>query len=425
MKSLYGKLSHQLLIIIIVVFVFTFLLLGFILPQVVVPITEQTIYSYLRQPLEFIESDIDQDLLTTEVAYIYQLDDAVAYSDNLGEIIRFNNIDDILNKIKNEYGKFEYRHQTYYYYTLKSDNVLKIALTNDTYIEKTKHDILNAILPVVLLTFLIIALILIIWSSIIVRKIEKLKQKIDHIDDDNYNHKLEFEIDDEMRSLEYAIEDMRLSLKTQEEYRNQMYQNISHDFKTPLTVIKSYIEAYNDGIEDAKSVLSVIGEQTDKLEFKVHSLLYLNKLDYLKDNINNVSYTLIDIEGIIAKAIKEFKFRRKDVEFTVNIEKSKFYGTEDYWETVIDNLLANFLRYAETSIKITAKNNRLTLYNDGPNIDPDLLEGIFTPFRKGIKGEFGLGLSIVKKTLNLMGYNITIKNEKKGVTFTISKAPKS
>ena len=413
------------MIIIIVVFVFTFLLLGFILPQVVVPITEQTIYSYLRQPLEFIESDIDQDLLTTEVAYIYQLDDAVAYSDNLGEIIRFNNIDDILNKIKNEYGKFEYRHQTYYYYTLKSDNVLKIALTNDTYIEKTKHDILNAILPVVLLTFLIIALILIIWSSIIVRKIEKLKQKIDHIDDDNYNHKLEFEIDDEMRSLEYAIEDMRLSLKTQEEYRNQMYQNISHDFKTPLTVIKSYIEAYNDGIEDAKSVLSVIGEQTDKLEFKVHSLLYLNKLDYLKDNINNVSYTLIDIEGIIAKAIKEFKFRRKDVEFTVNIEKSKFYGTEDYWETVIDNLLANFLRYAETSIKITAKNNRLTLYNDGPNIDPDLLEGIFTPFRKGIKGEFGLGLSIVKKTLNLMGYNITIKNEKKGVTFTISKAPKS
>ncbi len=425
MKSLYGKLSHQLLIIIIVVFVFTFLLLGFILPQVVVPITEQTIYSYLRQPLEFIESDIDQDLLTTEVAYIYQLDDAVAYSDNLGEIIRFNNIDDILNKIKNEYGKFEYRHQTYYYYTLKSDNVLKIALTNDTYIEKTKHDILNAILPVVLLTFLIIALILIIWSSIIVRKIEKLKQKIDHIDDDNYNHKLEFEIDDEMRSLEHAIEDMRLSLKTQEEYRNQMYQNISHDFKTPLTVIKSYIEAYNDGIEDAKSVLSVIGEQTDKLEFKVHSLLYLNKLDYLKDNINNVSYTLIDIEGIIAKAIKEFKFRRKDVEFIVNIEKSKFYGTEDYWETVIDNLLANFLRYAETSIKITAKNNRLTLYNDGPNIDPNLLEGIFTPFRKGIKGEFGLGLSIVKKTLNLMGYNITIKNEKKGVTFTISKAPKS
>ena len=45
----------------------------------------------------------------------------------------------------------------------------------------------------------------------------------------------------------------------------------------------------------------------------------------------------------------------------------------------------------------------------------------FTPFRKGIKGEFGLGLSIVKKTLLLMDYDITIKNEKKGVSFHIFK----
>ena len=61
------------------------------------------------------------------------------------------------------------------------------------------------------------------------------------------------------------------------------------------------------------------------------------------------------------------------------------------------------------------------LYNDGDNIDNDLLEGIFTPFRKGIKGEFGLGLSIVKKTLDIMNYDISIKNEKKGVSFIITK----
>ena len=47
-----------------------------------------------------------------------------------------------------------------------------------------------------------------------------------------------------------------------------MYQNISHDFKTPLTVIKSYIEAYNDKIEDANTVIDVISEQTEKLRIK-------------------------------------------------------------------------------------------------------------------------------------------------------------
>ncbi|HIS38836.1 MAG TPA: HAMP domain-containing histidine kinase [Candidatus Onthousia faecavium] len=422
--NIFNKLSHQLLILIIIIFLAFFLTLGLILPQVIVPSAERNIYSYLREPLEFVQSDINQDLVTTEIAYIYKFGDTVAYSENIHDIININNINDILDNFTNDYGKFIYKNKIYYYYTLHNDDVTKIALTNDTYIEKTKQDILNAILPVVFLAFLIIALILILWGSFIVRKIEKLKNKIDNIDNNDYDHSLTFQIDDEMRSLEVAIEDMRISLKDQEEYRNQMYQNISHDFKTPLAVIKSYIEAYNDKIEDANTVIDVISEQTDKLEMKVHSLLYLNKLDYLKES-KNVKYELVDVEKIIDTAIKEFKFRRKDVKFIVNFDKSsKFYGTYDYFETVIDNLLANFMRYTESTIKITAKNNRLTLYNDGPNIDPDLLEGIFTPFRKGIKGEFGLGLSIVKKTLLLMNYDIKVKNEKKGVSFIITKASK-
>ena len=79
------------------------------------------------------------------------------------------------------------------------------------------------------------------------------------------------------------------------------------------------------------------------------------------------------------------------------------------------------MRYATTTIKITVKSNKIILYNDGENIDDNFLEGIFTPFRKGIKGEFGLGLSIVKKALNMMHYDIIIKNEKKGVSFIITK----
>ena len=417
----FNKLSHQLLILIIVVFLAFFLTLGIILPQVIVPSAESNIYSYLREPLEFVQSDINEDLVTTEIAYLYKIGNTVAYSDNIHDIIEFNDVSDIMNAFTDNYGKFIYKNQIYYYYTLHNDDVTKIALTNDTYIEKTKQDILDAVFPVVIIAFLIIALILILWGSLIVRKIEKLKNKIDNIDNDNYDHTLTFQLDDEMRSLEMAIEDMRISLKDQEEYRNQMYQNISHDFKTPLTVIKSYIEAYNDKIEDANTVIDVISEQTNKLELKVHSLLYLNKLDYLKEN-KNVEYELVDIKKIIDTAIKEFKFRRTDVKFVVSYDKnSKFYGTYDYFETVIDNLLANFMRYADSTIKILVKNNRLTLYNDGPNIDDDLLEGIFTPFRKGIKGEFGLGLSIVKKTLLLMNYDIKVKNEKKGVSFIISK----
>ena len=262
------------------------------------------------------------------------------------------------------------------------------------------------------------------WSTIVVRKIERLKNKIDNIDNPDFNHKIDFIVDDEIRSLSLAIEDMRLSLINQEEYRNQMYQNISHDFKTPLTVIKSYIEAVEDGVESESTALSTIKIQTNKLEQKVHSLLYLNKLDYLK-NSKIDSSELVDMEKIIKEEVEKFKFLRKEITFNTYIdEKSKYYGSVENWETILDNLLSNFMRYAKKEIKITAKQNKLILYNDGEQIDDDFLEVIFTPFRKGIKGEFGLGLSIVKKTLNIMGYDITIKNEKKGVSFIVTSKKK-
>ena len=166
---------------------------------------------------------------------------------------------------------------------------------------------------------------------------------------------------------------------------------------------------------------NVIKEEAAILEKKVHSLLYLNKLDYLKDSKIH-SLELIDMVSILNSEVEKFKFHNKNINFIVDIDKkSKYYGTNEHWETILDNLLGNFMRYAKTTIKITAKQNKLILYNDGDNIDKDLLEGIFTPFRKGIKGEFGLGLSIVKKTLNIMDYDITIRNEKKGVSFIIAK----
>jgi two-component system sensor histidine kinase CssS len=305
-------------------------------------------------------------------------------------------------------------------------DITKIALANDSYINTMKASILSVVFPIVLGTCSMIGLLLVLWSTVIVKKIEKLKHKIDNIDNPNYNHTIDFKVDDEIKSLGLAIEDMRISLINQEKYRNTMYQNISHDFKTPLTVIKSYTEAVHDGVEDPMDALNVIEEQTDKLENKVHSLLYLNKLDYLKD-AKIVDNVLVDMPTIINTEVEKFKFHKKEVKFIVDVDKkSKYYGTTENWETILDNLLSNSMRYVDKEIKITAKQNKIILYNDGPNIDNDFLEGIFTPFRKGIKGEFGLGLSIVKKTLNIMGYDIMIKNEnKKGVSFIITKGTPS
>ena len=419
------SLAKQLIIIVGITFFLLFLSLGIILPRLLIPIAESNIYSYLREPLNVYNNDSTNEIQNSEIAFIYIYNDNIIASKNITDVIKTKNLNKIINKIDDDYGKFNFNHKTYYYYTLKKDNIKKIAIANNYYINETKEEILKAIFPTLLGTFLLISLTLFFWSTIVIHKIDKLKEKIDNIDNPDYDHRLNFQIDDEMRSLELAIEDMRISLINQEKYRNQMYQNISHDFKTPLTVIKSYIEAVEDGVEDNATALATIKEQTNKLEQKVHSLLYLNKLDYLK-NSKNINMDQIDMEKVIHSEVEKFKFTRKEITFVVKIDnKSKFYGSIENWETILDNLLSNFMRYAKNTIKITAKQNKLILYNDGENIDNDFLEAIFTPFRKGIKGQFGLGLSIVKKTLNLMEYDITIKNEKKGVSFIITQEKRS
>ena len=416
-----NSLAKQLLIIVGIAFFLLFLSLGIILPRLLIPIAESNIYSYLSEPLKIYNTTVDNELSNSEIAFLYISDNKIEASGNIGEVIKYDNLHNLVKKMTNPYGKFIHNHKTYYYYTLKKNNITKIALANDSYINMTKTSIIGAILPTLLGTFLLIGLTLVIWSTIVVRKIEKLKNKIDNIDNPDYDHKVDFQIDDEMRSLALAIEDMRISLINQEEYRNQMYQNISHDFKTPLTVIKSYIEAVEDGVEDKTTALNTIKVQTNKLEQKVHSLLYLNKLDYLK-NTKNINMDQIDMEKVIHQEVDKFKYNRKDIKFEINIDKkSTYYGSVENWETILDNLLSNFMRYTKTTIKITARQNKIILYNDGDQIDRDFLEAIFTPFRKGIKGQFGLGLSIVKKTLNLMEYDITIRNEKKGVSFIITR----
>lgn len=393
---------------------------GVLLPRVLLPIYEKTIYQYLKQPLELLRYDFNVSKFDEEVAYLYVTDtNEIIYSNNLDSIIKLTP-GQILNKINKEYGKFKYLGKTYYYNTDTSEHVLKIAITNNDYINEIKKDVLSTLFPILFLTLLLISLLMILWSRNLIVKIEKLKDKIDNLDNDDYKDTYHYKVDDELKVLSDAIDNMKLTLKQQEDYKNQMYQNISHDFKTPLTVIKSYLEAVEDGVEDPVKANKIIKEQIKKLELKVHSLLYLNKLNYIKD-MNTYQMEEVELSEIIKSSVEKFKVQRPEIIWEVNFQSknTKFIGTYDMWEAIIDNILNNFMRYADKNIKITIKNKRISFYNDGENIDENILNDLFTPYKKGIKGQFGLGLSIVKKTVAFFGYEISVKNEKKGVTFLI------
>lgn len=413
-------LTEQLLLICALIIVIVIISLGIILPKTLLPTYEENLYSYLEQSLTLLEKPNNTEI-DSDIAYIFIDGNNMLISNNLNDVISINNTYRLLENITSNRGKFTYKNKVYYYFTDKNSNIKKIAITGNSYINSMKRDVLRIILIEVGVTFIIISMVVIIWSNNLVNRIKKLKDKVDNINNNEYNHNMIYNYDDELYTLEVAIEDMRRYLRQQDEYKNQMYQNISHDFKTPITVMKSYIEAYEDGIETNEKTLQVLKEQLNKLENKVHSLLYLNKLEFFKEQKDKIKEKC-DVSKIIFASVDKFSPSRTDVMFELDIDKKNtiMRGSNEMWEAIIDNILNNFMRYANTKIKITVKNNKIILYNDGPNIDKEVLNNIFTPYEKGVKGVFGLGLSIVKKTLQFLHYDINIENEKSGVKFIIS-----
>ena len=417
------SLTNQLISICILIVGIICITLGIILPKELLPIYEENIYNKLKQPLIFVndQEDINKEDINSEsdIAFIYIINESILTSYNIDNVIEnYNN--NILKYIKDKKGKFIYKNKLYYYYNNYIDNnEIKISITNDNYINNMRKNILQTILLITGISFTICSLILIVWSNNLVHNIILLKNKIDNIDNDKYKVNLNHNFKDEISSINDSIEKMKRYLKNNENYKNQTYQNISHDFKTPITVIKSYIEATEDGIETNEKSLEIIKEQINKLENKVHSLLYLNKLNYIKDKTENKK-SKTNISSIIKSSTDKFKLIRPDINFIVELDKNNtFKGTEEMWETIIDNILNNFMRYAKKEIKITVKNKRIILFNDGDKIDENILNSMFTPYEKGLNGMFGLGLSIVKKSLQLLDYDITVNNVKNGVNFII------
>lgn len=407
-------LKKQFIILVILYLFILYTLLKIFIPNSILSQTEESLYNRLILSITLINKNKISNIDNSEIAYIYINDKIVYTSSNFSKITK-EDANKILGYIKQPKGNFTISSKKYYY--VKIDDI--ISITDDKYIKQVIKNTIKSIKLPIMLSILIVSIPAIIWITIIVLKILKLKEKSDNIDNNRYNHKFDFYIDDELKKLNHSLENMRESFMKNEEYKNELYQNISHDFKTPLSIIKSYTEAREDNMCTYEEYMKVIKEQSTDLERRVRSLLYLNKLDYLSNYNREIKE--VDISKLVKDEIKKFKYLNREISIKYSTDNSKIYGNYELLEGVFDNILTNSYRYANKIISITIKNGKMIIYNDGEHIKEDIIDYMFTPFRKGIKGDFGLGLSIVKKSLKLINYNIYAVNEKVGVSFIISK----
>ena len=171
---------------------------------------------------------------------------------------------------------------------------------------------------------------------------------------------------------------------------------------------------------DKESSIDIILENADRLEHKVKSFLYLNRLDYLQGEDNELA--TFAIKELIEKIVSQMDLLKPNIHLETELEDVTFVGDEEHWRVAIENIIENASRYAKTLIKITLKEDYLEIYNDGEAIDEATLPYLFDPYVKGVKGQFGLGLSIVSKIASMFGYNVSAVNQEVGVCFIFQKA---
>lgn len=311
---------------------------------------------------------------------------------------------------------------SFYSITKISDEYLLISRTYSDNMDKLEDVIINSVVYITVIVVGFFFVVLMMWVLTLIHPLNQIRSYIERIKVGK-DAELKLNRKDEIGELADALVSMREELLRQERTKEEMIHNISHDLKTPIATIKSYGESIKDGIypyETLEKSVDVIIENADRLEEKVHSLLFMNRVEYLiSQDCEGISS---DMKEIVELVIQNIKVIKPEIQIKTDLEEVFFDGLAEPWRVVVENIIENALRYAKTNIDIHLnEEDGLTIANDGPSMDEDRIKVLFKPYEMGQGGRFGLGLSIVAKVCAANRYEVCGENTADGVIFRIYK----
>ncbi|OPJ57538.1 sensor histidine kinase [Clostridium oryzae] len=224
-----------------------------------------------------------------------------------------------------------------------------------------------------------------------------------------------------------------------ESMRKEFVAGVSHELKTPISLISGYAEGLMDNVVDEESrsfYIDVIMDEAQKMGNLVHDMLDLSQLESGSFNFNPRNFY---INSLISECVHKHKelLKERCIDIETISDNIEVYGDETRIEQVITNFLTNAIRNTPDSgtIKITVfdkdnDNVQIQVENDGEHIEQKEMENIWDKFYKIDKsrtrntGGTGLGLSITKNILLAHKSTFGVKNIENGVMFyfTLRKA---
>ena len=240
----------------------------------------------------------------------------------------------------------------------------------------------------------------------------------------------------EFTDLTEHIDSMRAALLDAKRKQQRFIMGITHDLRTPISVIKGYTEALYDGVitseEETKKSLEIINVKTSQLEEMITSLI--NYCTFFRDNFRRqITPHCIkkQLEAFAKSAETTGRIFHRKISCNINLlESTDIPVNEQLLARALENLFGNALRYTEDDgeITITADESdeyiTITFSDTGCGIAEKDISHLFDLFYRGTNSRreqgLGIGLSVVKDIVDLHGWNIDIRSELgKGSDFII------
>lgn len=222
--------------------------------------------------------------------------------------------------------------------------------------------------------------------------------------------------------------------KTQiDEMRKEFLSNVSHELKTPIALIQGYAEGLKDCVnDDAESrdfYCDVITDESKKMNRLVMNLLNLNELESGNAEVDIEHFDLTELIKNCADSM-EILIKQNDIKLELPDKKSIYVWADEFrTQQVLSNYLSNAIHYAtkDKTVRISITENggrvRVGVFNSGDNIPDEVIPNLWTKFYKADKartreyGGSGIGLSIVKASMESMGGAYGVENLPDGVNF--------
>ena len=315
-------------------------------------------------------------------------------------------------------------------YQIKDFNKIRVKITRRNVRDRIL--ILNAFTSFVF--FLLFCLYIII--RIQKRFFDKFKNSLDNLKifTQDYNLDSEIRIHDEENFIEFSIlqksfKNMLIRLKEQSQLQIDFVNNASHELKTPIFVIKGYVDMLNDWGKEDKEVLDeslfVLKKEIQNMQDLTEKLLFLAKSRNLV-----IEKTNINLENVLKEVIDNLSFAYPKQKMNYNSSEIYINSDEALLKLLFKNLIENAIKYGNNNpvnvVLEKEKKIKVVIEDFGIGMSKEALPHIFDRFyredearNREIKS-YGLGLSIVKEIITLLDTDIQVESQiDKGTKITL------